>query len=96
MKDFTKEQKDNKKMKALELLHEQATSGQLTFKEYQEHLVAISELEALQARIKQFATIGTCGECMFWKDDRKCPMENYENVAEENFCYNFYPKGGNK
>lgn len=34
----------------------------------------------------------TCDRCKFWKDYRKCPMADYENVSPKNYCYNFYPK----
>lgn len=65
-----------------------------------EHLVHagnyIKSLEqqntALQARIKELEYPKTCDECLFWKDYRKCPMADHEDVAPKNYCYNFYPK----
>ena len=39
--------------------------------------------------IKNCFTIGRCGDCKFFKDDRKCPMASPEAMDEDNYCYNF-------
>jgi hypothetical protein len=38
---------------------------------------------------KIYASIGSCRECKFYKDSRKCPMASPEAMADTNYCYNF-------
>ena len=48
----------------------------------------LEDLEELLTKAEE----DTCKNCMFYEDERKCPMASPEAMSEDNTCYNFYKK----